>query len=607
MLALAEDPTSTQQNRAVMSLATAEGRKYVSNILRIMQDAKNKDYVRLGAAETLSTFADPVILDALLADATSPDTATRGIAYHALKNYPDPRASRAVVSGLEDKDMINIGKAYDAIISSTIDVYATYLLEMVKRNPPSSIALQVLAARPAQEALDTLLTIANDKNADPVLRYYALIGLAGLDDPTAGEPLLLELSAYDPQAKPQGMLFDNLTRAVSRSRDARSIPALLQVIARLTKANKYEPAFITAMQTLTGIAFKQGQPVDPSTQQPLTTPLLLGIRPAKPAAYDGMGVKAAPFAFGQITPTIFTLLNNSNRAIVVTGIRSLTHQGEEVISLLAADGKSAGLLMPGQAMQVSVPYRTVSLTERFVVSYLPADQPYNGTAASLAPLAVQVGNAGEAGRFVAFDDKAWQAIAAEYVRVTPAEVSKSPRTVLVGGTAKAQECTVPCLAEGVETALTIPLVERMRAVAAKMTGIPGEKLALAYSQALDGYVVAENATTLWLLHGGLTQKERGALLPAFPPLLLKDVDAGTALLRVSETQPAGKDNQPTGKKLWDKFPTSYGDSKALKGEYLALAPADLAAFLKTLTANGSKITQQTDAVGKRSYALEMKR
>ncbi len=391
-------------------------------------------------------------------------------------------------------------------------------------------------------------------------------------------------------------------QALAKDDDARAITPLLRAL-RSEKDPAMAAKINQALLQLTGRTFSAA-PADPAAKPPLS-PVLLGIRPAQGGA----------FRFGQVAETIFTLVNDSPRALVVTTLHPVDNPGEDDISLsgrvfgeiensLEEDAYIhellvqqaarrilyAGLLLPGQALQVRSPYRAISPDDRFLVKYLPAAKPYNGTAASLRPLVVYVydrtGVEKDATSHIyrPFTPRLWQTASNGFERTREIGPDAGERAVLLtAGTKDPRECII---AARLTPAAPAFFVEEARTVAQKITGIPAAKLELAYSVALGGYVVAEGKMR-WVLKDR-TQTARGLRLPLLPLLLCKEVDCGDIHVKVSDKQdgPNGKD---AGWKFWDSYPVTFGDGMYLKGEFIIISAKQLVDFLSAVGAKGGVI------------------
>ena len=158
---------------------------------------------------------------------------------------------------------------------------------------------------------------------------------------------------------------------------------------------------------------------------PAEEPLTLRVHPP-----DGTA-----FQFGTLTPTRFTLENRSNRALLVTGLRAASARADAPIALAGVvsgelrkvDGAYlydpraphaapvalyVAFLLPGQRVQVLADYRPLMPQETFTVTYCAASTPYDGSVASLAPLAVYIPRLeqGQIRQYVPFDAGVWTAM-----------------------------------------------------------------------------------------------------------------------------------------------------------------------------------------------------
>ena len=347
---------------------------------------------------------------------------------------------------------------------------------------------------------------------------------------------------------------------------------------------------------------------------------------------------AADTPFGRYTSVLLTITNVSDRAVMVTRVYPMTNPGEEAISLIGsafgstrydpladtyvhdqmdqqATGESfcSGLLLPGESVTVRADVRPVGRTERFDVTCYAADQPYDQTAESLAPLNVYVlSDAGSAPgierTFEHFSPQRWAAIRAGSDDVVAGISEQQPRSVLIGpGIHYAQQMrnslTVPF--DLAEDAFTI---DRAEDALGRIFDPPVADAIVGYSHTLGGYVVAEAGQT-WLLTQP-DQTERGRLLPRLPAAILNDVDrlspASTIRVQVSGHQGNhfGPDVPPTGRMLWETYPTEYGDGMYTHGEFARISAEQFSRFLDDARAHEKQLDVTYYFFSQRYFTLE---
>ena len=130
-------------------------------------------------------------------------------------------------------------------------------------------------------------------------------------------------------------------------------------------------------------------------------------------------------------------------------------------------------------------------------------------------------------------------------------------------------------------------------------------LRVAYSKTLAGYVVDEGGNC-WLLNSQ-QQNGRGKSLPSAPLSFYTDVDAGSALVKVSDDQLDLTQQQTAGAgKFWDTFAETAGDGKYLRGTFITINPPLLPAFLGMLGQKGGTLSQEAGYARYPFYMLRIK-
>jgi len=335
-----------------------------------------------------------------------------------------------------------------------------------------------------------------------------------------------------------------------------------------------------------------------------------------PLSLSVLPMNGKAFTFGKPTTAFFTLKNTGDKAVVVTEILATDDAGAAPVVLSSSvyggigkesDGSynfgemvqdatrealHAGFLLPGQQVTVDGEYRSLARIARFTVSYLSSSHHYDGTAASLAPLDVYIADARKdpmSRTFHRFSAKAWHSISAVAMRTEQTGPGASDRAVLLEGDPGKSMCsilTVPCVTDKTDFVLN-----DARATAARISGHAKETVALSYSSALQGYVVAEKQDC-WLLKSA-GQTGRGTLLPAMPLSLPWDIDHYPVRVQVGEKQPFGitGHEDPAGWKLWEIYPVTYGDGMYTQGEFIQVTAKQFPAFLATVRVKGDSLTE----------------
>ncbi|MHC4985334.1 MAG: hypothetical protein ACYTFO_04175 [Planctomycetota bacterium] len=342
--------------------------------------------------------------------------------------------------------------------------------------------------------------------------------------------------------------------------------------------------------------------------------------------------------FGRYASMLLTITNTSDRAVMVTRVDPTTNPGGEAISLFGSafgstrydpvtdtyvhdqvdqqatsESFCSGLLLPGESVTVRADVRPVGRIERFDVTCYAADQPYDQTAESLAPLNVYVlsdatSATGIERMFEPFSPQRWANIRATSDDVVAGISEQQPRSVLLGpGIHYAQQMrnslTVSFdLADGAFT------IEQANAAYARIFDDPADAAIVGYSHALGGYVI-EEAEQTWLLTGP-GQTDRGRILPRLPAAILNDVDrlgpSDTVRVQVSGDQSDhfGPDTPPTGRMLWETYPTERGDGMYTRGEFIRVSADQFGEFLERVHAHDKRLDVTYYFFSQRYFTLE---
>jgi HEAT repeat protein len=601
-------------DRAVAALAWLGDRGATDRLMEVIRTGAT-DSLRCTAGYALQRLADPKALEALLALEQQPDR--RRYALRALAGYQDPRVGPILLNALDPKNDFFFWEAVDG-------------LAVCKYGPATPALLAAMAGRTPiqrQHIMNTIVSIGDPaalqmfmdalKDPDPRMQEAGIRGLGTQKDPRAIETLLALLPDADQRR------VSEVARALGRIGDPRVIEPLLPYLTQ--KRGGISNEVSDALVALTGRSYVfMGQGpnvVKPGSPAWVPPPFELGRKP----------LIGNTFTFGQVTDAVFTIINISDCAIVITGLSTLTDAGEEPVTLsgsvygtITKQGETvvyngmpqqasremlhAGFLLPGQVVQVAVRYRPVGQHEQVRVQYLAAAQAYDGTPASLRPLEVFIPVPGEKNgiqrSFKAFDTQAWRAVSYGCERTYSTGPDAGKRAVYLANppTPLAPREFTARLGGGVLN--TGFFIENATPVAARIAGAEPGTLALAYSAALCGYVVLEKETR-WLLKNA-EQTTRGDLLPHIPLRLLHDADAGDVQVRVGDKQVGlGPDIRSAGRKLWDTYPVVYGDGMYTRGEFITLTPAQLPTFLATLREKGGSLTRHTYYFQSGYYELKL--
>ncbi len=603
------DPETEPSSRAISALGKLGDQRAAPLLLHVLQDQTRHPQLPTNASQALADLAAPEVLEPLLALATTGTPAQRERALTALGGYPDPRVGPVMINGLASDNPMVRRQAASVLAAIKYAPAAMALLAQVRNEPvvtPRREMLRALAELKEPRAREFFAAAALNDRDEQVMLIGAQ-GVLALNDDRAFEVLAAKLKA-------QSISTYAIIRLLGNSDNPRAIEILLPYYQQLWEQRPnvgYGDEEDAAVRKLTGGGLSdmaQARGVN------RTAPITIGIR----------FLDATPQWHGEVVTALVTLYNWSKAAVVVQELVPTLHHGEDPIVLsgnvpgevAARDGGyvyiprpqqlsrlplHAGLLLPGQAMQVQVTYRPVGANERFLVRYLEAAQPYDGTPASLAPLTVCIPDGATAGAdgmrtFVPFTDAGWRAVTKTMPVATPVGPDAAVRAVVVVAPDAARKeepmMAYPCIPHA-----QFYLLDQARRDAARLTGKPAMDLALGYSTALNGYVLVDGAVR-WLLPDTRTEA-RGKALPAFPLSLLKDVDRGSARIQVDPNPPAA-----AGGTFWDRYPIEPGDGMSIRGQLITLTPAQLPEFLNALLARKGSLERHDDYFRSRYYVLK---
>lgn len=326
----------------------------------------------------------------------------------------------------------------------------------------------------------------------------------------------------------------------------------------------------------------------------------------------------AKFRFGQVTDSLLTIKNTSDRAILVQALVPMVNAEDPIeptgrISANYEDTNIAheAFLLPGQQVIIEAAYRPLFARERFAVVYRQAAQKYDGTAESIAPFKPFIQQLAPDGRFHTeaaygrFSVNTWLAVC----KLTKQPIKQpgpyaSTRAILLPDAKSLPEAIVSEVEVPIAFAGTASFLgEQALPLAAKIAKVPAEKIRLAYSKIMGGYIVYGGEKPFVLKNAAQTAPEK--TLPDVPPTLFKDCDRGQPVyVRVGTTQPEDPE-ESAGWKLWGKLPVVYGDGNYLKGEFVQ-ADAALPQFLQLIGDNAATLRPVTHYFRSRSYDLRLK-
>jgi|GEM_PF-2427494 len=605
------DPDIEASSRAVTALGQLGDGRAAPLLLELLQDRKRPPQLLAASAQALAALAAPEVLEPLLALVETGEPEIHEQALIALGGYTDPRVAPLMVTALTDKADWARASAARILGELKYAPAAGALLVQLPKETGKTARFEMLRALAllAEPRARELFTAALDEKG--LLRLTGIQGLLALNDERAFA-IVTEMLR-----DPSSTEAFHAVRLLGFTDSPLVIEPLLQYIQRKKEQITGElTGGVWTGEELNAIRKFTGGNLNGFTDDP-TAPVTIGVKRA-----DG-----GPLIAGEVVEALVTLYNTSKQAVVVLRLMPMFHQGEDPIVLagpvygdvtekeggyihdFVAQQPSkiplhAGLLLPGQAMQVKVTYRPVGFNECFLVSYLRAARQYDGTPASLAPLSVFIPDPAkdnlESRAYEPFTDAGWRALCKSMPVAEPTGPGAAERAVIV----KMVPGTVMLEAPVITSLRTVfgdfPILEQLRGKAAEIAGRPADELALGYSKALGGYVVIEDHKR-WLLVDDF-QTERGKTLPAFPLQLLKDADRGKVRVQIDPRQP---DAEPEGEKFWDVYPVERGDGMYTHGLFITVDAAGLPAFLDAVLAHHGSLEMDQYFFSSRYYKLKM--
>ena len=605
------DPDVAAGSAAVIDLGRLGDKRAAPLLLGVLQDQARHPQFATNAAHALAALAAPEVLEPLLQLAQTGSPRMREHALAALGGYTDPRVAPLMVTALSDRNEWTRTTAARILANLQYAPAADALLAQYPKETgasPRGEMLRALAALAEPRARDLFTAALTDR--DRTVRINGIQGLLALDDETAYDTLLKML---------QGTANEDISTAVrllGNSGRPRAIEPLLQYFQRKRE-----------QKPNTGWGGEEDDAIRKLTGGDIMGLIVLtGVNRAAPVAIAIKRADGGPLTGGEVMEVLITLYNRSKHAVVVQELIPTFHRGEDPIILSSAvygeitPGKGsyryrelsqqasriplhAGLLLPGQAMQVKTAFRPVSVNERFLVRYLQAAQPYDGTPASLAPLTVFIPDLVRDTTerlFVPFTDAGWHTVCRSMPVAMPTGPGAAERAVIVEFAPDVTVQEEPMMSYPRIDFAHFLLLDRVRRTAADIAQRPIDDLALGYSKALGGYVVAEG-NRRWLLTGD-KQPERGKTLPTFPLPLLKDADQGGIRVQIDPQQPAAK---PEGQRFWEVYPVEQGDGMYTRGLFITVDDAALPAFLDAVLAHKGSLEMHEYFFRSRYYVLKL--
>lgn len=602
-------------SRAISALGDLGDKRAAPLLMQVIQDDTRYPQLRTNAGHALAMLAAPEVLEKLIELVKIGKPSVREYALTALSGYTDSRLGPMMIPLLADP-------------SESVRITAVRMIGRIKYLPAADALLdqvQKEMSMPVRRELLRTLTLLAEPRAreifaaalsDPDLQIQQA-GIDGLLAIRDDHTLTMLTSMLQSQSVPERRKAISL---ISETSSPLVIEPLLQYFQRKREEQPtavWDRADDTAISNLTGAYGNSMTVIDGMNY---TSPVTIGIKPLDSNAFPS----------GEVVDAIFTLYNRSKQAVVVLDFCPTMHDDTDAIVLTSAvygeiteqDGGyvyngmpqqasriplHAGLLLPGQAMQVRAKYRGVSVTERFLVRFLASAQPYDGTPVSLAPLTIYIPNTEQANKaltrtFIPFTDANWRTVCKTMPVAFPTGPDAAARAVIVTVPAdvKPQEEPMMSSTSLVNVKIVFPYLDRARRAAVRISGTPMNDLKLAYSKALDGYLVIDN-TGRWLLTD-VTQQVKGKDLPVFPESLLKDIDMGEIRVQIDQEQPK---DIPANEKFWDTYPVEKGDDMYTRGKFITLDAASLPAFLDALLAHNATLGLHEYFFRSRYYVLNM--
>ena len=604
------DQDAEVSSRAAAALGKLGDARAAPLLLRVLQQDFTAPQLFTATGQALAELKAPEVLDPLFELVKTGTPNCREAALVALGGYHDARVGQLMLSVLDDPSPTTRADAAHILAVQPYAPAANALLAQAAKEQSTLVrgellhALAALGEARAREFFAAVLTAP-----DQYLRTAGVQGLLVLHDARALDSLNTMLQTSD------SFEVAAAIRLLGDSGNPQAIEPLLQYSQRRNEQHPgagWNSLQDDAIRKLTGGDIR-------------SMVLESGNNRAAPVTIGILLIGTQREYHGEFLDALVTLYNRSRQAVVIQELCPTYDGSEEPIVLSGAvrgevsaqpggyrfDGKSsqpsaiplhAGLLLPGQAMQVKVLWRPISMNERFLVRYLVAEQPYDGTPASLAPLTVFIPDPAQAATsgprtFVPFTDAGWRTVCQPMPLATPTGPSAPARAVVITAGPDVQPREEAMMAYPRVADRDFPLFDHARRTAAHITQKTSEQLAMGYSQALNGFVVADG-DDCWLLTD-LAQQAKGEALPSFPLLLLKDVDLGKVSVQL-DAQLLG-----TEQKLWGTYPALPGTGTAANSACVTVDAATLPAFLAAVLAHYGSLTVQQGPYHARTYVLKL--
>ncbi|MCC7493729.1 MAG: hypothetical protein IT204_15345 [Fimbriimonadaceae bacterium] len=342
---------------------------------------------------------------------------------------------------------------------------------------------------------------------------------------------------------------------------------------------------------------------------------------------------AATAACGDLAPGQLLLTNRGDRALLVQSVASPDDPGAGLVELtrsfygaLQVDGDrwlyrahvrntagpfSLGLVLPRETLRLAWDLRLVTPLVRLGLTVQQAAQPYDGSAASLAPFRVMVGTGpSKAGplEFEPFSADRWAPVATRTARVTDDVDAETRWTVVVGN------------APDEPLAVSLPVVvppgfdlAAATARAAELAPGPADRRGLAWCSKLRAWVVSEPTRT-WLLRSP-AQGEAGPLIAAVDPEVLTALDrTGRVVFRLGQPRRHGGAEQDGGWKLAGRWPVTRREvveevidpeaASAHWDQLVTVEAADFEDFVRAMQPHQTRLRHFRQPIGSGYFALE---
>lgn len=629
LLGLINDPQVEVVKSAINGLGEIGNRRATSYLLNFLKNPQqHSDYFRV-AGNALALLADPTVLDDLiaLAQQRSLRQDVRLGAIYALSGYSDIKAGDSLIALLQDTDLYIREITTYAFMNNQYKPAVTPLIDAYNKEKDGSLKQQIfrtLAKFGDSKCFDIFIAMLESDNIN--MRYQAIIGLSNIKDMKSFD-VLIKLYLKEPLAI-RAFIAKSL-KTFDNPRPLEMLIADFKSVLPQESVEKYRIDINSSISYLMGRGISSGSAmwVGPPESKPKDAIIPVGLRKLK---------LDEQWKLGSVGPVLLTMYNGTANAIVVSHVYSIQDSGANTIPLsgsvlypitkLTEKGvylsnesigqqaseysMYAGLLLPGQIVQVVVPnYHSIGMSDRYVVEYWQAKEPYDGTKESLAPFTILIpqfikdekGNIIER-KFVPFDEKEWRIICAWNERIPITGPLSGLRSVLIESKLPELQQSINSVSAPCEKLTTS--VNYILTTASRITNVESNKLKFTYSAALGSYIVGEPDGKCWKITNDI-QKERGDVLPNVPFTIYSDVDYEYAIIQVSNIQPTiVKPGELTGIKHWNRYPLFAGDGKSMLGEFFKIKPTELYEFLITITDKKAIVKQKDIAFGGHYFILE---